>query len=240
MQGAFTVWDKLLYKLSKHQPGFLNILITRMIETIIERSNTIDNEPIKEALYEWVLHILTGQPWASLATPVRQKHTENALAQCLASVTSRTTKLAKEVLETQNADFFRDWAPIVKIALEGSPDSVTDGSAALILENAPSKASRAPREVMVETPSQDALYRSQDAHGEDPELRIGWVKYRGLWPRTAIGALPSENEWHKRATISALWEGAGNQAAEWEAMSGDEEGGSLQTMMNGKTRGMRV
>ncbi|KAF2489908.1 Las1-domain-containing protein [Lophium mytilinum] len=185
MDGAYLIWDKLLLQLHTHQVGFLSILLTQMVDFLSEPSAKNGSyETIKDALFEWILHFLSQKPWKACLGKSQITLTEEVLAKCLLSVTTWTTKLADALVKKGDKEFQKDWMPLVEIA-EG-------------------------REV-----NADASLTSTPTKGTEAlPARKGWTKRRGLWPQSAIGALPQETDYQNQLAVNKLIEEAGNEEVE--------------------------
>ncbi|KAF2806506.1 Las1-domain-containing protein [Mytilinidion resinicola] len=186
MDGAYLIWDKLLVQLHTHQVGFLSILLAQMVDYLGEPSTQhVSYEPTKDALFEWIIHLLSQKSWKASLGKSQITLTEEVLAKCLLSVTTWTTKLAEALVTKGDKSLQKGWMPLVDIA-QGR-------ICADARSNCP--------------PTKDT---------EAPPARKGWTRCRGLWPQSAIGALPRETDYQNQLAVKKLIEEAGIQEAEQE------------------------
>ncbi|KAF2190262.1 Las1-domain-containing protein [Zopfia rhizophila CBS 207.26] len=219
MDGAFLIWDYLLRKLSYHQWDFLQVLINRMTSFLNAPSGFwITADPVREAMYQWVLHILTSDEWAQPRKKNPQKKLlGNMMAQCFTVPTAWNLKLAEALLKDKITQkdggiFHRTWYPLLEASLRSTKDRVD-----VVMNDAASPPpvvttfSRVGQQSEETPENSDRTARLQAWQGklQSPTLvpapteegsvsnaltrfskSNGWQKWQGMWKRQPIGSLP--------------------------------------------------
>ncbi|OCL09170.1 Las1-domain-containing protein [Glonium stellatum] len=120
MKGAFLLWDELLRRLSLHQWSFLRILCRHMIDlmnTPATLSATV--EPTREAMHEWVAHILTTKEWAQPRKRVEGMLLDDIMGRCFTFPSYWSHKLAESIIKDRDGLFQATWQPVLQASLTG-------------------------------------------------------------------------------------------------------------------------
>lgn len=125
MSGAFLIWTPLLAAFCTSSTLSINALVTRLLGQLSlfkvssHHTTTVESEdPIKEAMYTWLLHILTSSDWA----PARrvavsaEKMQEEVLVQIFSAPCFWGFKLAEALLEQGNVGKVESWRAILLAA----------------------------------------------------------------------------------------------------------------------------
>ncbi|OCK74221.1 Las1-domain-containing protein [Lepidopterella palustris CBS 459.81] len=136
MNGAFLLWDDLLRRLSSHQFAFLRILVRRMIDLMTKPNLlTVTAEPVREAMFEWIVHILTAKEWALSRKGVEVMLLEEVMGQCFTSPTPWTSRLAETLIKDRDALFRDTWQPILHAARATSHNEADNGNSVSPVED---------------------------------------------------------------------------------------------------------
>ncbi|KAF2659679.1 Las1-domain-containing protein [Lophiostoma macrostomum CBS 122681] len=197
MAGAFMIWDPLLvdlqlstsFSLSRPSPSpgspllpFLRQLLDSMIDRLNTRSapgpapirvHLGDDEPVKEALHAWLLHMLTSPAFAHGRR--EQGLVEAVLERCFTEPTAVNLRIAGDVLEGQGE--VRDKGLWVQV-LKGARGDGLDVDEAVA--EAKAKGRKDGRVDMVEEQAEDSVKRKWSG----PRRKLG------LWRPTPIGVVP--------------------------------------------------
>lgn len=134
MSGAFLIWTPFLLALSESASSFLRTLLDRMISAISATTSrgTVRPEldPVREGLYEWLLHILSSQEWhqarqrskrpRSRSLNAEQKLRDHVLGLCFAAPTFWTLKLVEALLK-ESSPGQEGWLRILEAAKGDEP-----------------------------------------------------------------------------------------------------------------------
>jgi ribosomal biogenesis protein LAS1 len=125
MSGAFLIWNPLLL-----QPIVpISTLLTHMLNAMNTPSASramlaTEMDPIREAMYEWALHVLRSNEWASLrpATLV-----EDTLMTCFSEPTYWNLRVAEALLGDEDAPNREQWVAVLGAAkADGGEDADVD------------------------------------------------------------------------------------------------------------------
>lgn len=135
MKGAFLLWDELLRRLASHQWNFLRILCRHMVDLMnMPATLSATAEPIREAMHEWVVHILTAKEWVQPRRRVESMLLEDIMGQCFTFPSSWSHKLAESTIKDRDELFQATWRPVLRASLTDLVDDDTQQ-----LENSPTE-----------------------------------------------------------------------------------------------------
>lgn len=186
MSGAFLIWTPLLLAFCVSD-GSCTLSVTPLINCLLEQlpvsrvgGSSEADDPIKEALYTWTVHILTSDDWAPARQISLEKMHQDVLAQIFSLPSFWGLKLAQTLLDQGSMPNADSWYAIlaaarddgdgsVAVQTQGVMDMDTDDvhEAALPVRNAAATA--------MMTPSKEKLR--------------GPVKVLGMWKPRPIGWL---------------------------------------------------
>jgi ribosomal biogenesis protein LAS1 len=183
MSGAFLIWTPLLLALCTSSTLSIKSLVIHLLEHLsVSRVNSGTYEaddPVKEGLYTWLLHILTSSDW----TPARQvsvsaeKLHRDILVQIFSSPSFWGLKLAEALLDEGNVAGTESWRAILLAARDD------DGDGGEMQMQAASM------HVDVDSQSiKDALPVRRIAVSHEEKIK-GPVKVLGMWRPRPIGWL---------------------------------------------------
>jgi ribosomal biogenesis protein LAS1 len=166
MEGAYLLWDDLLIQLSYQLPGFTTALVRHMQARLAgPASIALETDPMREALCEWISHILTSGTWSAVSTKkplVELQH--GIMEECFVSPAYWSLVLARNLLASADKQFAEDWRPF----LEAASATAEDDTASV-------------DEVKAYEEEVDA------SENKDRLLAPGWSQWRGYWGRRPIG-----------------------------------------------------
>jgi hypothetical protein len=117
MVGAFLLWDGLLIQLAKAFTSFHLHLITELrgeLMNPVQHDSTED--PVKEAICEWMQHILTGKSWQILHEKELVRIQNESLKECFLDSSYWSLQLAESVLRVATAAQILEWKPLLDAA----------------------------------------------------------------------------------------------------------------------------
>ncbi len=117
MAGAFLLWDDVLKYLTTHLPRFLALFINRATSLLTAFSATANEDPIKDALYRWLVHIMLDQIWSGERQRGFAALREAVVSHCMLEYTFWGQKLARALIQAADDSFRREWAPVFNAAL---------------------------------------------------------------------------------------------------------------------------
>jgi ribosomal biogenesis protein LAS1 len=170
MSGAFIVWDALLLAFCQSAIIPASTLIAHLT-TAMDKSPSVmvstHMDPVREGMYDWILHILCSDAWKSY----RISNTiEDTLTTCFSEPTHWNLKIAEALLKDGDVSDRESWFAI--------------------LEAAKNEASREEMDVDVEEIEQGLAVRK-----EKPKEKIrGPTRVIGMWKARPIGWLPEGYE----------------------------------------------
>lgn len=165
MEGAFLLWDNLLSQLSYHQPGFIQAMIKHMQARLAgPASVALETDPTREALCEWITHILTSDPWSVFAKNSLVKLQQDVMEECFVCPTRWSLVLARNILSCADNKFVEDWQPILEAASATSDDDLSGT-----------------RDIKPKEEEDDRV------KSVNRPLAPGWALWRGYWGRRPIG-----------------------------------------------------
>ncbi|KAK5006546.1 rRNA-processing protein las1, partial [Cryomyces antarcticus] len=131
MNGAFMVWDDLLRKLVRHQRRFLRIFVTRMVHLMIQQSRmNVKQDPFREALCLWALHIFVDESWADARKRIEDSLRTKVVSICMMNPVYWGQRLARLLIEAADETFQYDWIPLYNECLPQSASSSQQDSVA--------------------------------------------------------------------------------------------------------------
>jgi ribosomal biogenesis protein LAS1 len=110
MSGAFLIWDPLLLAFSQSiMPT--SVLLTQLLSAMNTASASramlsTEMDPIREGMYEWILHILRSN----------QQHVEQTLITCFSEPTHWNLRVAQALLEDDEVKDREQWVAVLKAA----------------------------------------------------------------------------------------------------------------------------
>ncbi|EUC46235.1 hypothetical protein COCMIDRAFT_93388 [Bipolaris oryzae ATCC 44560] len=197
MSGAFLIWTPLLTALCTSSTLPLNALITRLLDHLSpfkvssthyhHTSTTPDSEnPIKEAIYTWLSHMLTSSDWASarrIAASAEKLH-EEALVRIFSAPCFWACKLAEALLDKGDVANAEAWRAVLDAARgEGEGEGEEEGGEMDV-----------DVEDEVEVESIAAALPVRRVGGDMQKKIQGPVKVLGMWKARPIGWLAEEWE----------------------------------------------
>ncbi|KAK5149150.1 hypothetical protein LTR04_007412 [Oleoguttula sp. CCFEE 6159] len=131
MNGAFMVWDDLLCKLVRHQRRFLRIFVTRMVHLMIQQPRmNVKQDPFREALCLWALHIFVDESWADARKRIEDSLRTKVVSICIMNPVYWGQRLARLLIEAADETFQYDWIPLYNECLPQSASSSQQDSVA--------------------------------------------------------------------------------------------------------------
>lgn len=196
MDGAFLLWDNLLRRLAAHQHDFLRLLLICMLERLhIQYRVDVKLDPFREAMSEWVIHILTAKHWAAARKRSSSNLRQLILTECFSHPMHWTLRVAESIITSAELPFRGIWNPILQAA---KPNAWSEEQSAP--ENDTSPESAGPQPVAdsstasskMEKPSNDAKYadppQNEDAsQAPEADPPSGWHAFQGRWRHRYIG-----------------------------------------------------
>ncbi|KAJ4290370.1 rRNA-processing protein las1 [Kalmusia sp. IMI 367209] len=128
MSGAYLIWTPLLGALGKSETSFLRALTECMTGTLSASSRStisIEFDPAREGLHDWLVHILTSDEWEDARRTARNggsyassgtKFLEDVLSLCFTTPTLWTLKLAETLLKDEEIPERKSWHAILEAA----------------------------------------------------------------------------------------------------------------------------
>lgn len=132
MNGAYLLWDSLLQELSKQQSKFLPLLLKSMHAAMNQPSPwyQISQDPGKEALHHWLLHIATSDAWAQARQHGDIEVDSQLMPLCCLHPSHWSHALGEELLEAGTEDFTESWSDLlVASSIGGAVDMEAVGAA---------------------------------------------------------------------------------------------------------------
>ncbi|KAF2468846.1 Las1-domain-containing protein [Lindgomyces ingoldianus] len=184
MEGAYLIWTPLFLVLVNHQPSLFRGLITHIQATLDTPSSPllpVSLDPKREAMCQWLLHILTSDAWSIPRSRYPdQKLLGEVMSECLTSASFWNLKLAEWVLndkavrKSYGQDFCQAWSDVLKAARE---ETDVERKMDDVVENTQSQDTTPD-----ETPTEMTVTIATKGKGIQKGL--------GMWRRQPIGALP--------------------------------------------------
>jgi hypothetical protein len=135
MNGAYFMWDGILQAISKRQNLFLSTLVTGM-HTRLNQPSAYHNalqDPEKEALHLWLLHIASSDAWSSVHRSTGVDVDADLMTLCCLHPSPWSHALGNALLEAGNEAFVESWTDLLEAsAIAGSMqlDTGSDGQEA--------------------------------------------------------------------------------------------------------------
>lgn len=130
MNGAYLLWDGLLQAVSKRQNTFLSALVTG-IQTRLNQPSAYHNvlqDPEKEALHLWLLHIATSDAWSQTCRSTGTEVDGDLMTLCCLHPSPWSHALGNALLEAGNDAFAESWADLLSAsAIAGSMEVEVGG-----------------------------------------------------------------------------------------------------------------
>ncbi|KAI9718053.1 MAG: hypothetical protein M1812_004311 [Candelaria pacifica] len=185
MDHALLLWDDLLKSISNWQPSFLRITVEEMAVLVIQPSKLdVQFDAYREAIYLWLVHILTSEAWAAAR---KQSFTNYAsvVSTCITGPNHWSLKLAALLVRLKQ-DVQDRYGEVVQLAL-GRQESAQEHAGEL-------------EAIKAEVRRFDAaLNQVIDDHDTDMDTGVenerrgsltgdpGWSKWKGPWASKPIG-----------------------------------------------------
>lgn len=129
MNGAHLLWDALLQAVSKRQSAFLSTLISSMHARLNQPSgyHNVLQDPEKEALYLWLLHITSSDAWSHARRSSDSDVEGDLMTSCCLHPSPWSHALGNAMLEAGNEAFMESWADLLSAsAIAGSMEVDVD------------------------------------------------------------------------------------------------------------------
>jgi len=177
MENTFWLWEELLKELSSHQPSFLRILTEEMSIRIIQPSRLdITIDAYREAVYMWLVHILTTDGWA-VPSRLAQFNCNCVISTCLMNPNYWSRRLATILaIETDDQFIKAQWGDLVQAS-----NSQYDGSPTKELKKVDTNIIKQHVEQVNAQIADLEQQAKLDSQGR------GWVKWKGPWVAKPIG-----------------------------------------------------
>lgn len=121
MQGAYLLWDPLLLSLSSQQPAFTLLFTSSLFAEMSQCSPRADQDPAKEAMHLWLLHIACSDIWDRVDLP------SWLMKQCCLHPGYWSYKTGQALLEEGDNEFFDAWADLLEASAVRSPEADDTG-----------------------------------------------------------------------------------------------------------------
>jgi ribosomal biogenesis protein LAS1 len=123
MSGAFLIWDPIF--LAFYHAGIVSVStilahLTGAMNTARNTMVSVDMDPVKEGIYEWILHILRSETYQ--ATHL----IEDALTTCFSDPTFWNIRVAEALLEHGGVKDKEAWSAVLKAAKDEDMDMDVD------------------------------------------------------------------------------------------------------------------
>lgn len=180
MNGAYLLWDGLLQALSKQQSLFLPQLLKSMHAAMNQPSShyQISQDPGKEALHHWLLHIATSDVWEQARQQTGVEVDSQLMTLCCLHPSHWSHALGEELLEAGNEDFAESWSDLL---LASSIGGATDADAA-------GTAAQAEDVEMVKNQASENSMPDEDTHSDTVMNTAGWREALTA-PKVPIGVI---------------------------------------------------
>ena len=178
MNGAYLLWDALLQAISKRQHLFLSTLISGMHTRLNQPSgyHNILQDPEKEALHLWLLHIASADVWSQARRSTGTDAEADLMTLCCLHPSPWSHAIGNALLETGDDAFVDSWADLLSAsAMAGSMELDIGGGDA---EDADMGETQEPVDNMTDVESQPAVVVDLAAWREAlkaPRVPIGVV-----------------------------------------------------------------
>lgn len=183
MSGAFLIWTPLLVAFCTSSTLSINALVTRLLDQLSvfkvssHHDSIVDSDnPIKEAMYTWLLHILTSSDWAParrvVAVSAEKKMQEEVLVQIFSGPCFWGLKLAEALLDKGDVASAESWRAVLVAARSEGEVEGDD------------------MELDVEAESITAALPVRRTENGSQEKIQGPVKVLGMWKSRPIGWIP--------------------------------------------------
>lgn len=120
------IWTPILLALTQSRPPLVltSTLLQRLLGGINTSPSTVHTsiDPIRQALCEWITHILTAKDWQQAHSTEAQKSTNDILISCFSNPTHWNIILAEKIIEHETSIANKNqWLDILQAAKsEGS------------------------------------------------------------------------------------------------------------------------
>lgn len=177
MDNTFWLWEEMLKEMSSHQLSFLRILTEEMSIRIIQPSQLdITIDPYREAVYLWLVQILTTDGWA-VSKRLARFNSNCVISTCLMNPNYWTRRLATILaVETDDQSIKAQWRDLVQASnaqYEQSPEKE-------LIQVDTNTIKRHIKQVEAQITNLEEQPKSE-SHGR------GWVKWKGPWVPKPIG-----------------------------------------------------
>lgn len=121
MSGAFLVWDHLLLALCQSIVPVTTLLerLTTFINASARSMVSTDQDPIKEGLRDWIVHILCSNEWH---THQSSKLIEDTLMQYFSNPTHWNIRIAEALLQGGDVRDRQQWLAVLEAAKNDKQD----------------------------------------------------------------------------------------------------------------------
>ncbi|KAK5283794.1 rRNA-processing protein las1 [Cryomyces antarcticus] len=209
MNGAFMVWDDLLCKLVRHQRRFLRIFVTRMVHLMIQQPRmNVKQDPFREALCLWALHIFVDESWADARKRIEDSLRTKVVSICIMNPVYWGQRLARLLIEAADETFQYDWIPLYNECLPQSASSSQQDSVAPVTRGSATQRGLKRLDEVMFTPMKrpvvsSSAQRTRSSGAQLTSLRTPsnpahpeessqpWSLCNGGWRPVSIGLSPS-------------------------------------------------
>jgi ribosomal biogenesis protein LAS1 len=123
MSGAFLIWDPIL--LAFYHAGIVSVstILTHLTSAMNTSRNSmvsVDMDPIKEGLYEWIVHVLRSETYQATGL------IEDALTTCFSDPTYWNVRIAEALVQHAGVRDREAWSAVLKAAKDEGVDMDVD------------------------------------------------------------------------------------------------------------------
>lgn len=168
MSGAFLIWDPVLRAFAESKILPVTTLLTHLSAAMNGPRNPmvgIESDPIKEGLYEWVVHILRSEAYQKPTGLV-----EDTLAKCFSDPTHWNIRVAEAVVRDEEVEVKNraEWRDVLAAARSEAVEGDADGD--------------------VEMEKEMEVEKIETAKPVEAKEKVqGPMKAVGMWKRRPIG-----------------------------------------------------
>ena len=177
MESTFSLWNEVLKEISSRQPSFLRIITEEMSIRIVQPSQLdITIDAYREAVYLWLIHILTTDKWA-VPRKLAGLNPSCVISTCLMNPNYWSRRLATVLaVDTTDQCIKAQWGDLVQASNAQYDDFKMDGLGQVDTYTIKDH---------VEQVNAKISDLEQQAHSDSPGR--GWVKWKGPWVTKPIG-----------------------------------------------------
>ncbi|QDS77169.1 hypothetical protein FKW77_001767 [Venturia effusa] len=110
MKGAYLIWDGLLQTIAAKRRLFYSTLTEGLLNRMTPDSMTAEDGTLKEAPYQWLLHLVTATSWQKYL-----QHSDSVrtaiVERCITHPDVWSKRLARLIIDGSDNDFQEQWEP---------------------------------------------------------------------------------------------------------------------------------